>query len=98
MCIFGSVKNGLGEGYNLFYMKSLQVMLNFSHFVTVESSRFTPYIIIDMQRFEVILFVAHSKASVYTEIRNFLHLKRVSSPHSARICSMGNFGRSTRIH
>ena len=40
--------------------------------------------------------MTHSKTRPRTKWIKFTYLKSVSSPHSARICSMGNFGRSTK--
>ena len=55
------------------------------------------FVIIYVKCIEIVIFVVHSeKRKFYFTKDNFgTYLNRVSSPHSARICSSGSLGRLT---
>ena len=73
-------------------MKSFEMMLDLCYIFKGSGL----FVIIYVKCIEIVLFEVHSEEKmIIFELTFGTHLNRVSSPHSARICSSGSFGRLT---
>ena len=73
-------------------MERFQVVLDLGDIF--KSARF--FIIVNVERLEVVLLEVHSTKKYLIKINHTKkYLNNVASPHAARICSNGNFGRAT---